>query len=92
LSLSLIRWPERWKSSASFFCSAEDIVLQKLRWFRKGGGISDRQWNDLLSVLKVQANTIDYDYLRHWAVELGVADLLLKAFDDAGVTPSAPKT
>lgn len=75
-------------SPTAYFCSAEDIVLQKLRWFRKGGGISDRQWNDLLSVLKVQTNTLDYAYLRHWAVELGVADLLLKAFDDAGIDPS----
>ena len=73
------------------FCSAEDIVLQKLRWFRKGGGISDSQWNDLLSVLKVHAHTLDYDYLRHWAAELGVDDLLIRAFDDAGVPSTSAK-
>lgn len=73
-------------SPTAYFCSAEDIVLQKLRWFRKGGEISDRQWNDLLSVLKVQANTLDFDYLGHWAAELGLTDLLVKAFDDAGIT------
>jgi hypothetical protein len=78
-------------SPTAYFCSAEDIVLQKLRWFRKGGGISDRQWSDLLSVLKVQANALDYDYLRHWAAEIGVDDLLLRAFDDAGVTPTSAK-
>jgi hypothetical protein len=76
------------ESPTAYFCSAEDIILQKLRWFRKGGGVSDRQWNDLLSVLKVQANALDYDYLRHWAAELEVADLLLSAFDDAGITPT----
>jgi hypothetical protein len=65
--------------------------LQKLRWFRKGGGISDRQWSDLLSVLKVQANALDFDYLRHWAVELGVDDLLIRAFDDAGVPSTSAK-
>jgi len=78
-------------SPTAYFCSAEDIVLQKLRWFRKGGGVSDRQWNDLLSVLKVQANALDYDYLRHWATELTVDDLLLRAFDDAGITPTSAK-
>ncbi|HEX5080582.1 MAG TPA: hypothetical protein VFY40_00955 [Blastocatellia bacterium] len=78
-------------SPTAYFCSAEDIVLQKLRWFRKGGGISERQWNDILSVLKVQINTLDYDYLKHWAMELEVADLLLKAFDDAGIDPPTPK-
>jgi hypothetical protein len=78
-------------SPTAYFCSAEDIVLQKLRWFRKGGGISDRQWSDLLSVLKVQANALDYDYLRYWTAELGVADLLLRAFDDAGISPTSAK-
>jgi hypothetical protein len=58
---------------------------------KQGGGISERQWNDLLSVLKVQANTLDYDYLRHWAAELGIADLLLRAFDDAGIIPTSAK-
>jgi hypothetical protein len=67
--------------------SLDSIVLQELRWFRKGGGVSDRQWNDLLSVLKVQANALDYDYMKHWAAELEVANLLLRAFDEAGVTP-----
>ncbi|MGH9938829.1 MAG: hypothetical protein ACREAM_21520 [Blastocatellia bacterium] len=69
----------------AYFCSAEDVVLQKLLWFRKGAGVSERQWNDLLSVLKVQANALDYDYLNRWATELGVADLLVRAFDDAGI-------
>jgi len=69
----------------AYFCSPEDIVLQKLRWFRKGGGISERQWDDLLSVLKVQANALDYDYLKRWAADLALSDLLEKAFDDAGI-------
>ncbi len=67
----------------AYFCSAEDIVLQKLLWFRKGGGISDRQWDDILSVLKVQAKALDYDYLRTWAAELNVSDLLDQAIIDA---------
>ena len=74
----------------AYFCSAEHIVLQKLLWFRKGGGISDRQWNDVLSVLKVQADKLDYDYLQHWAANLALSDLLEKAFDDAGLTDSTP--
>ncbi len=69
-----------------FFASAEDVVLAKLDWYRKGGGVSDRQWRDLLGVLKVQAGTIDRDYLVHWAGVLGVTDLLRRALEEAGLT------
>lgn len=56
--------------------SAEDVVLFKLRWFRLGGETSDKQWADILGVLKTQADAIDQPYLDKWAVEIGVKDLL----------------
>ena len=65
--------------------SAEDIILLKLEWFRLGGEISDRQWSDVLGVLRVQADKLDQSYLDHWAPELGVADLLARARDDAAL-------
>lgn len=68
-----------------YLCSAEDIVLQKLRWYKKGGGLSDQQWNDLLNVLKVQADRLDYVYLKHWAAELKLGELLAQALADAGL-------
>lgn len=65
--------------------SAEDYVLSKLSWFREGGAVSDRQWNDILSVLKVQSFNLDLDYLQKWAPELGIKDLLDKALDESGL-------
>lgn len=59
--------------------SPEDIVLLKLEWYRLGQETSDRQWRDILGVLKVQAGALDEAYLDRWAVELGVADLLARA-------------
>lgn len=34
------------------FCSPEDIILNKLEWFKMGGEVSDRQWQDILGVIK----------------------------------------
>lgn len=70
--------------SASF-ASPEDTILSKLDWYRLGGETSDRQWNDILGVLKVQGQSLDFAYLDRWAAELRVADLLARARDDAGV-------
>jgi hypothetical protein len=64
--------------------SAEDTVLQKLVWFRKGGGVSERQWTDVLGVLKVRRGRIDLDYLRLWASRLGLDETLAQALEDAG--------
>ena len=66
-----------------FFASAEDTVLAKLEWYRKGGGVSDRQWRDLLGVLKVQGGGLDRTYFTEWAGKLGVADLLKKAINES---------
>jgi hypothetical protein len=53
-----------------------------------GGGVSERQWNDVLGVLKVQQNLLDIAYLRQWATELKLTDLLQRAFDEAGIKAS----
>ena len=66
--------------------SAEDIVLQKLAPYRKGDEVSDRQWRDVLGVLKVNPDA-DCPYLRQWGEELGVLDLLARAFAEAGLGP-----
>ncbi|HKY54083.1 MAG TPA: hypothetical protein VJM08_07260 [Anaerolineales bacterium] len=59
--------------------SAEDVLLAKLEWYRMGGEVSERQWSDILGVLKVQQGSLDLDYLRQMANELKVIDLLERA-------------
>jgi hypothetical protein len=65
--------------------TAEDILLQKLLRFEKGGRVSDRQWRDILGILKVQANHLDRAYVEHWAGDLGVDVLLARALKEAGL-------
>lgn len=65
--------------------SPEDTVLRKLCWYRDGGGVSDRQWRDLVGVLRLNAGSLDGDYLRRWAKHLDVTDLLNRALIDARV-------
>jgi hypothetical protein len=61
------------------FASPEDTLLHKLVWFRLGKEISDRQWGDVMGILKVQGERLDAAYLATWADTLGVADLLARA-------------
>lgn len=58
------------------FASPEDTILAKLEWYRLGGEVSERQWRDILGVLKTCSDTLNFDYLRKWARELRVNDLL----------------
>jgi len=65
--------------------SPEGTILNKLEWYRMGGEVSDRQWNDILGVLKVQGTHLDMAYLQRWAASLNVTDLLERALVDAGL-------
>src|SRR5262249_41740140 len=61
----------------------EDIILFKLRWYRLGNESADQQWSDVLGVLKVQGDRLDFAWLDQWAALLGVSDLLQRARQQA---------
>lgn len=56
--------------------SAEDVLLAKLRWFRQTGETSERQWNDVLGILRVAGDRLSADYCDRMAEVIGVRDLL----------------
>ena len=62
--------------------TSEDILLAKLRWYLDGGEASDRQWNDIVGLIRTNAS-LDLAYLHLWAARLGVTRLLAKAQSDA---------
>lgn len=63
--------------------TAEDSVLTKLEWFEAGGRVSDRQWRDVLGVIKGRGPRLDVVYLDRWAKDLGVRELLDRALREA---------
>ncbi|GCE22209.1 hypothetical protein KDK_60090 [Dictyobacter kobayashii] len=55
----------------------------KLNWWKLGGEISTRQWNDIVEVIKRTRDALDTMYLRQFAPQLGVIDILEQVLIDA---------
>lgn len=70
--------------SGIYIYSPEDIVLQKLSWYKLIPDGSQKQWRDVLGVLKVHEEGIDPAYLTQWARTLQLTDLLDEALLQAG--------
>ncbi|MCC3614009.1 MAG: hypothetical protein JGK30_32230 [Microcoleus sp. PH2017_40_RAT_O_B] len=66
-----------------YIYSPEDIVLQKLSWYKLTPGGSQKQWRDVLGVLKVQLG-LDIGYMNQWALTLKLTDLLDEALLQSG--------
>jgi hypothetical protein len=74
------RQPAFYLGASRWFATAEDTILAKLEWSKMVG--SERQFNDALSVAKIQGDNLDRAYLEQWARELDVLDLLEKLFQE----------
>lgn len=66
-----------------YFATAEDTLLAKLVWYRKGHQTSDRQWADVLGIIRLQGERLDRAYLEGWAEELEIKELLNQALAQA---------
>jgi len=78
------RRPGRVEDVEITLVSPEDSILSKLEWAKASG--SDRQYSDALGVAALQDEYLETDYLRRWADELGVSDLLKRLLDEATQT------
>lgn len=61
--------------------SPEDTILSKLEWYRLGSEVSERQWDDVVRVMKILGNQADLEYRKSNATDLKVADLLQRLLD-----------
>ena len=63
--------------------SPEDTILRKLLWYREGGQVSEKQWRDVIQVLRIRGAALDTVFLDAWATRLGMEALLARARTDA---------
>ncbi|MDB9308942.1 hypothetical protein PN471_09880 [Aphanizomenon sp. CS-733/32] len=68
---------------AFWIASAEDTILQKLRWGK--GSKSEKQWRDVLGIIKLQSENLDYGYLTEWAENLDLVADLSEVLTQAGI-------
>lgn len=67
----------------AWIASAEDTVLAKLDWYRLGNEVSERQWRDVLGVLKTKAGALNIGYMQEMAATMQISDLLERALKEA---------
>jgi hypothetical protein len=70
--------------------SPEDQVLRKLDWYRLGGRVSDRQWRDVVGIIRAQAGSLDRVFLRDTAQLVDLLEDLDAAIAEAGTGGSPP--
>lgn len=71
------------ESEQFWLASPEDVILAKLLWGQRSQ--SEKQWRDVLGILKVQGNSLDFAYLTQWAAQLHVTELVQRAIAAAGL-------
>jgi hypothetical protein len=64
--------------------SPEDVIISKLVWRKTSQ--SDKQWRDILGILKVQQEKLDFVYLREWVERFRLVDDWQRAKVEAGVS------
>jgi hypothetical protein len=69
------------KGQMLWVVSPEDLILSKLEWMK--GRESDVQYSDALGVAVEQWKSLDVEYLRTWAAQLGIEDALAHLLQEA---------
>lgn len=68
--------------STMFVASAEDVVVSKLEWAKRGE--SERQLRDVAGILRTQGESLDRAYVERWVVPLALEQQWQRAREIAG--------
>ena len=66
-------------SSEAWVATPEDVVIQKLRWARR------KDLDDVVNLLAVSGDVLDWDFVWRWTVEHGTCELLRQLRAEAGL-------
>ena len=66
-----------------YLASPEDLIISKMRWSQRSS--SEKQKRDIIAILKVQQENIDYPYVHRWVSEFKLSALLEEMITSAGV-------
>jgi hypothetical protein len=61
--------------------TAEDVIIQKLRWSK--GAQRSKDFADAVAVMKVQGKHLDWPYIEHWCDQHGTLEILVEAKAEA---------
>lgn len=64
-----------------FLPSAEDVIVQKLRWSL--GAKRPKDFADAVAVMQVQGKALDWSYIETWCAEHGTLEVLAEAKEAA---------
>jgi hypothetical protein len=82
--LSRIVWknPHSDSDTTIPFSSPEHVNFSKLEWDRLGNEVCEQQWLDVIGIIKVMIRDLHFDYLKSWAQQHDVSNLLQRAIED----------
>ncbi len=60
-------------NATAMLYSPEDVVIYKLKYFLMGR--SQKHLRDIGAILIVQGTALDYNYIAHWAQEIGATEV-----------------
>jgi len=66
-----------------FLPTAEDVIVQKLRW--NLGAKRQKDFTDVVAVLQVQSQVLDWPYIEKWCAEHGTLEVLAQAKAEAAL-------
>lgn len=59
---------------SAWFGSPEDVLLNKLVYYRLSDGVSEKHLRDIAGMMKLLREKLDRTYITQWAAKLGVAE------------------